>query len=73
MSANHPILPFLNVLKPDGKLVLVGMPEKPHELPAYPLIMGKAFTTIYSSICDLHTTFFFLHGIICVIFFKLFS
>ncbi|PWA86205.1 cinnamyl alcohol dehydrogenase 1 [Artemisia annua] len=41
VSTNHPILPFLNVLKPDGKLVLVGVPEKPHELPAFPLIMGR--------------------------------
>lgn len=41
VSANHPILPFLNVLKPDGKLILVGVPDKPHELPAFPLIMGR--------------------------------
>ncbi|XP_024976422.1 mannitol dehydrogenase-like [Cynara cardunculus var. scolymus] len=41
VSASHAIAAFLNVLKTDGKLVLVGVPEKPHELPAFPLIMGR--------------------------------
>ncbi|KAJ9564707.1 hypothetical protein OSB04_000673 [Centaurea solstitialis] len=41
VSANHAIVMYLNLLKTDGKLVLVGIPEKPHELPAFPLIMGR--------------------------------
>ena len=43
MSATHPIAPLLNALKPHGKLVLVGAPEKPIELAAFSLIMGKDF------------------------------
>ncbi|OMP01629.1 Alcohol dehydrogenase superfamily, zinc-type [Corchorus olitorius] len=40
VSAQHPILPLLGMLKTNGKLVLVGAPEKPLELPAFPLL-GK--------------------------------
>lgn len=53
-------MPFINVLKPDGKLILIGVPEKPHELPAFPLIMGKisAFSLIIMNLAryiQLHT------------------
>ncbi|CAI9276172.1 unnamed protein product [Lactuca saligna] len=41
VSAPHPIAPFIDILKTAGKLVLVGVPEKPHELPAFPLILGR--------------------------------
>nr|BAN91670.1 cinnamyl alcohol dehydrogenase 1 [Carthamus tinctorius] len=41
VSANHAITMYLNLLKTDGKLVLVGIPATPHELPAFPLIMGR--------------------------------
>ncbi|XP_009615339.1 8-hydroxygeraniol dehydrogenase-like [Nicotiana tomentosiformis] len=41
VSADHPILPLLNILKPHGKLVVVGAPPKPLELPIFPLIMGR--------------------------------
>ncbi|PIM99114.1 Alcohol dehydrogenase, class V [Handroanthus impetiginosus] len=41
VSATHPIVPLLSLLKPHGKLVLVGAPEKPLELPAFPLIQGR--------------------------------
>ena len=40
VSAVHPILPLIGLLKTQGKLVLVGAPEKPLELPVFPLIMG---------------------------------
>ena len=40
VSAVHPMVPLLTLLKSHGKLVLVGAPEKPLELPAFPLIMG---------------------------------
>lgn len=40
VSAVHAIAPLMNLLKPNGKLVLVGAPEKPLELPVFPLIMG---------------------------------
>ncbi|GER34518.1 alcohol dehydrogenase, partial [Striga asiatica] len=41
ISADHGLVPFLNLLKPHGKLVLVGAPEKPFELPAFPIIAGR--------------------------------
>ena len=41
VSADHPILPLLGLLKAHGKLVLVGAPNKPLQLPVFPLLMGK--------------------------------
>ncbi|XP_060184641.1 8-hydroxygeraniol dehydrogenase-like [Lycium barbarum] len=41
VSAVHPILPLLSLLKSHGKLVMVGAPEKPVELPVFPLLMGR--------------------------------
>ncbi|KAI3794454.1 hypothetical protein L1987_37086 [Smallanthus sonchifolius] len=41
VSANHSIAPLLNTLTPHGKLVLVGAPEKPLEVAAFSLIMGR--------------------------------
>jgi cinnamyl-alcohol dehydrogenase len=40
VSAVHPMLPLFTLLKSHGKLVLVGAPEKPLELPVFPLIGG---------------------------------
>lgn len=41
VSAVHPLLPLLELLKNHGKLVLVGVPATPLELPVYPLISGR--------------------------------
>ncbi|XP_068657690.1 8-hydroxygeraniol dehydrogenase-like [Aristolochia californica] len=41
VSATHPLLPLIRLLKPHGKLVLLGVPEKPLELPVFPLLMGR--------------------------------
>ncbi|KAK9012024.1 hypothetical protein V6N11_040094 [Hibiscus sabdariffa] len=41
VSAQHPLLPLLGLLKSHGKLVVLGVPEKPLELPAFPLIQGR--------------------------------
>lgn len=41
ISADHSLLPLIDLLKSHGKLVLVGAPEKPLELPAWPLLVGK--------------------------------
>jgi cinnamyl-alcohol dehydrogenase len=41
VSADHPLLPLVGLLKYHGKLIMVGAPEKPPELPHIPLIMGK--------------------------------
>ncbi|XP_054824667.1 probable mannitol dehydrogenase [Prosopis cineraria] len=41
VSAMHPLLPLIGLLKPNGKLVLVGAPEKPLELPVFPLLRGR--------------------------------
>ncbi|XP_028080041.1 probable mannitol dehydrogenase [Camellia sinensis] len=36
-----PLLPLIGLLKSHGKLILVGAPEKPLELPVFPLLMGR--------------------------------
>ncbi|KAH9712647.1 Cinnamyl alcohol dehydrogenase 8 [Citrus sinensis] len=41
VSAVHPLMPLIGLLKSQGKLVLVGAPEKPLELPAFSLLMGE--------------------------------
>ncbi|XP_070677685.1 probable mannitol dehydrogenase [Malus domestica] len=41
VSAVHPLLPLIGLLKSHGKLVMVGAPEKPLELPVIPLLSGR--------------------------------
>lgn len=41
VSAVHPILPLIGLLKSHGKLIMVGAPDKPLELPIFPLLMGR--------------------------------
>ncbi|OMP06051.1 Alcohol dehydrogenase superfamily, zinc-type [Corchorus capsularis] len=41
VSANHPLMPLIGLLKTHGKLVIIGVPEKPHEFPAFPLLAGR--------------------------------
>ncbi|KAI9125439.1 hypothetical protein K1719_004055 [Acacia pycnantha] len=41
VSAQHPLVPLIGLLKSNGKLVLVGAPEKPLELAAFSLIAGR--------------------------------
>jgi len=41
VSAQHSLGPILELLKVNGKLVLVAAPDKPVELPSFPLIFGK--------------------------------
>ncbi|KAJ0039721.1 hypothetical protein Pint_27732 [Pistacia integerrima] len=41
VSFVHPILPLISLLKTNGKLILVGIPEKPLELPVFPLVLGR--------------------------------
>ncbi|KAF3325750.1 putative mannitol dehydrogenase [Carex littledalei] len=40
VSASHSVVPLLSLLKPNGKMIMVGLPEKPLEVPAFSLIMG---------------------------------
>lgn len=42
VSAVHPLAPLLGLLKLNGKLIMLGLPEKPLELPIFPLVFGKA-------------------------------
>ncbi|KAF8411334.1 hypothetical protein HHK36_003881 [Tetracentron sinense] len=39
--AVHPLLPLIGLLKSHGKLVMVGGPDRPLELPIFPLLMGR--------------------------------
>ncbi|KAG2696242.1 hypothetical protein I3760_07G049000 [Carya illinoinensis] len=41
VSAPHPLLPLVNLLKTDGKLILLGAPSQPPELPHIPLMIGR--------------------------------
>ncbi|AES95931.1 cinnamyl alcohol dehydrogenase-like protein [Medicago truncatula] len=41
VSALHPLMPLLGLLKNNGKLVMVGAPEKPLEFPVFSLIVGR--------------------------------
>ncbi|BFG35642.1 hypothetical protein CerSpe_219160 [Prunus speciosa] len=41
VSAPHPLLPLIGLLKTSGKLILVGAPIEPPELPVFPIIMGR--------------------------------
>ncbi|KAB2036925.1 hypothetical protein ES319_D03G036400v1 [Gossypium barbadense] len=41
VSAQHPLLPLLGLLKSHGKLVILGIPGKPFELQVFPLIQGR--------------------------------
>ena len=41
ISANVDINPYLQLLKRDGHMVMVGVPEKPPELQVFSLIMGR--------------------------------
>ncbi|KAH6808239.1 cinnamyl alcohol dehydrogenase 9 [Perilla frutescens var. hirtella] len=41
IAAVHPLVPLLSLLKMNGKLVTVGLPDKPLELPIFPLVAGR--------------------------------
>lgn len=41
VSANHPVLPLIGLLKTNGKFIVLGAAEKPLELPVFPLVMGE--------------------------------
>jgi alcohol dehydrogenase (NADP+) len=41
VSANHDINTYISLLARDGNLTLVGAPNKPFEIPAFALIMGR--------------------------------
>ncbi|XP_062145442.1 probable mannitol dehydrogenase [Alnus glutinosa] len=45
VSAPHPILPLLGLLKSHGKLVMVSLPDKPLELFVFPLVTGRKMVT----------------------------
>jgi len=41
VSADHDIAAYINLLRRDGNITLVGAPEKPLSIPAFGLIMGR--------------------------------
>src|SRR5512140_3457675 len=41
VAAVHDLGAYLNLLKVDGNLTIVGAPEKPHAVSAFPLILGR--------------------------------
>lgn len=42
VAAKHSLGPILELLKVNGTLSFVAAPDKPLELPAFPLIFGKS-------------------------------
>ena len=43
VSASHSLLPLVGLLKTNGKLILLGAPVPPPEVPVLPLLWGKLF------------------------------
>lgn len=43
VSAKHSVGPTLELLKVNGTLVIVGAPDKPIDLPSFPLIFGTSY------------------------------
>ncbi|THG13244.1 hypothetical protein TEA_009171 [Camellia sinensis var. sinensis] len=41
VSPVHPLLPLIGLLKSHGKLIMLSAPDKPLELPVFPLLMGR--------------------------------
>ncbi|KAL7094387.1 hypothetical protein ACP275_11G102000 [Erythranthe tilingii] len=41
VSAFHPLLPLIGLLKSHGKLIMLGAPDRPLELPVFPLLSGR--------------------------------
>lgn len=41
VSAPHDVASYLNLLRVDGVMILVGAPDKPAEVPAFPLLMRR--------------------------------
>lgn len=41
VSADHSIIPLVDLLKVNGKLVLLGAPKKNSEIPTFSLLMGR--------------------------------
>jgi cinnamyl-alcohol dehydrogenase len=42
VSANIPLTPLFGLLKPNGKMIMVGLPEKPIEIPPFVLVASKS-------------------------------
>ncbi len=41
VSAIHALLPLVELLRSRGKLIMVGAPQRPLELPIMPLLFGE--------------------------------
>ncbi|KAJ9170257.1 hypothetical protein P3X46_018379 [Hevea brasiliensis] len=41
VSAAHSLVPLLSLLKANGKLITLGLPNKPLDLPIFPLVLGR--------------------------------
>lgn len=52
VSAEHSLGEILELLKVNGTLVLVGAPDKPLQLPSFPLIFGTYNPSLLSPFSD---------------------
>jgi hypothetical protein len=60
VSAVHPILPLIGLLKSHGKLVMLGAPDKPLELPVFPLLLGNFIYKTNDKFCHCYIYIFML-------------
>ncbi|CAL4926403.1 unnamed protein product [Urochloa decumbens] len=67
VSAGHPVVPLLELLKPMGQMVVVGAPSEPMELPAFAIIQGgkRVVGSVVGSVADCQAMLDFAaeHGI----------
>jgi D-arabinose 1-dehydrogenase-like Zn-dependent alcohol dehydrogenase len=53
-SASMSMYPYLALLKPQGKMILLGLPEKPLQISAFSLVAGKSVFEFGYSLCREH-------------------
>lgn len=46
VSAKHDAVPLIFLLKTHGRMIMVGVPDRPLELPIFPLIMGQYYAAL---------------------------
>jgi D-arabinose 1-dehydrogenase-like Zn-dependent alcohol dehydrogenase len=53
-SASMSMYTYFALLKPQGKMILLGLPEKPLQISAFSLVTGKSVSEFWYSLCRDH-------------------
>jgi D-arabinose 1-dehydrogenase-like Zn-dependent alcohol dehydrogenase len=56
VSASMSIHPYLGLLKPQGEMILVGLPVEPLEISAFALVDGKSVPAFLYAVAVYHNT-----------------